>query len=163
MLAAPVGAAQTVRASLDVPKRRHSFASKLSCVSNPFDPPYEYGRMEAPPESALARLMRSAICSSASSHEIRLNLPSPLRPFRIAGYRRRSGPYRRSPNFRTFAQMNPSVTGFLCDPSISITRPRWTVTVKLHASGQSSGHAVSTAEDGPPRTGSPRLSRADMD
>src|SRR4030095_14312632 len=91
-----------------------------------------------------------------------LNLPSPLRPFRIAGYRRRSGPYRRSLNFRTFAQMNPSVTGFLCDPSISTTRPRWTVTVRLHASGQASGQAVSTAEAGPPRTGSRTLSGEDI-
>ena len=39
MLAAPVGAAQTVRASRDVPKRRQSCASRLSCVSNPFEPP----------------------------------------------------------------------------------------------------------------------------
>ena len=39
LLAAPVGAAHTVRASRDAPKRRNSIASALSCVSSPFEPP----------------------------------------------------------------------------------------------------------------------------
>jgi hypothetical protein len=39
MFATPVGAAQTVRASREVPKRRQSWASMLSWVSRPFEPP----------------------------------------------------------------------------------------------------------------------------
>jgi hypothetical protein len=85
MFAVPVGAAHTVRSSRDVPKRRQSCASRLSCVRNPFDPPYEYGRIDAPPCSCFARRNRPAINSSASSHGTRLNLPSPLRPLRTAG------------------------------------------------------------------------------
>ena len=38
-VAAPVGAAQTVRASRDAPSRRKSVASLVSCVSRPFEPP----------------------------------------------------------------------------------------------------------------------------
>src|SRR5437764_818245 len=52
--------------------------------------------------------------------------------------------------------MYPSVTGFLRDPSIVMTLPCCTVTARLNASGQSSGHGVSTTEAGPPRTGSGR-------
>src|SRR6188508_404266 len=50
--------------------------------------------------------------------------------------------------------MNPLVTGFLCDPSSATTLPCCTVTASVHASGQSSGHAVSTIVAGPRRTGS---------
>src|SRR3954465_15619237 len=50
--------------------------------------------------------------------------------------------------------MYPSVTGFLCDPSIVITLPCGTVTARLQASGKSSGHAVSITDAGPPRIGS---------
>ena len=39
LLAAPVGAAHTVRARRDAPSRRKSVASPVSCVSRPFDPP----------------------------------------------------------------------------------------------------------------------------
>ena len=85
MFAAPVGAAQTVRASRDVPKRRHNCASKLSCVSSPFDPPYEKGRIDAPPCFAFAASKRDATRSMASSHDTRSNLPTPLRPLRTAG------------------------------------------------------------------------------
>src|SRR5215472_8532006 len=45
--------------------------------------------------------------------------------------------------------MNPSVTGFLNEPSILTTRPWCTVTASEQASGQSSGHAVSTVDEGP--------------
>ena len=44
------------------------------------------------------------------------------------------------------------MTGFLRDPSILMTLPICTVTARLHASGQSSGHAVSTTDVGPPST-----------
>src|SRR3954466_3674379 len=144
MFAAPVGAAHTVRARRDVPNLRQTCASMLSCVSKPFDPPYEYGRMLAPPACAFAARIFSTISSNASSHETRLNWPSPFLPVRTAGYISRSGPYTSSPNLRTFAQMKPSVTGFLREPSILMILPFFTVTARLHASGQSSGHAVST-------------------
>src|SRR5437879_1388395 len=49
--------------------------------------------------------------------------------------------------------MNPPVTGFLFEPSMLTTLPCCTVTDKLQASGQSSGHAVSTTETGPRRIG----------
>ena len=56
--------------------------------------------------------------------DTRSNLaPSPLGPLRTAGYKRRSLPYTRSPNRRTFAQMYPSVIGLLVDPSIFVIRP----------------------------------------
>ena len=42
-------AAHTVRASREAPRRRKSVASLVSCVSNPFDPPYEYGKIDSPP------------------------------------------------------------------------------------------------------------------
>src|SRR5438132_1261686 len=48
--------------------------------------------------------------------------------------------------------MKPSVTGFLCDPSMLIARPLSTVTTRLQASGQSSGQAVSTTAVDPPGT-----------
>ena len=67
MFAAPVGAAHSVRASLDVPSRRHNFASKLSWVISPFDPPYEYGRIDSAPDSVVARFTRETMSSSASS------------------------------------------------------------------------------------------------
>src|SRR5262245_35400507 len=50
--------------------------------------------------------------------------------------------------------MYPPVTGFFCEPSMLMTFPRWTVTARLQASGQSRGQAVSTTVAGPPRTGS---------
>ena len=37
--AAPVGAAQSVRARRDAPKRRKNRASSNSCVRRPFEPP----------------------------------------------------------------------------------------------------------------------------
>src|SRR5262245_7883480 len=46
--------------------------------------------------------------------------------------------------------MKPPVTGLLCEPSMAITLPCWTVTDSVHASGQSSGQAESTTEAGPP-------------
>src|SRR5258706_15248488 len=46
--------------------------------------------------------------------------------------------------------MKPSVTGFFCEPSISTSLPCLTVTARLQASGQSSGHAVSMTDAGPP-------------
>ena len=58
MAAAPVGAAHTVRARRDAPKRRHNVASRLSCVSSPFDPPYENGRIDSAPHDAMASCMR---------------------------------------------------------------------------------------------------------
>src|SRR5688572_4679802 len=82
--------------------------------------------------------------SIASSHSMRVNRPSPFGPVRTAGYCSRASPYTRSPNFLTFAQMYPAVGGFSAEPSISTTRPLLTVTARLHESGQSSGHAVST-------------------
>src|SRR5439155_21641197 len=95
-----------------------------------------------------------APASRASPHVAGLTWPSPLRPLRIAGYSRRSGPYTRSPNRRALAQMYPSVTGFLREPSMVTILPFWTVTARLHASGQSGGHAVSTTAAGPLRIGS---------
>jgi hypothetical protein len=118
MFAALVGAAHTVRARREVPNLRHNCASMLSCVRRPFDPPYEYGRIDSPPLSAFARVKRATTSSSASSHGTRLKCPSPFLPMRTAGYSTRSGPYRRAPNLRTFAQMYPSVTGFFFEPSI---------------------------------------------
>src|SRR5262249_56462235 len=50
--------------------------------------------------------------------------------------------------------MNPFVTGCRLEPSILMILPCCTVTDRLHASGQSSGHAESTTEAGPPRMGS---------
>src|SRR3954471_13524380 len=47
--------------------------------------------------------------------------------------------------------MNPSVTGFLRDPSIVTILPWWTVTESEQASGQSSGQALSSTDAGPPR------------
>ncbi len=41
---------------------------------------------------------------------------------------------------RTFAQMNPSVSGLTLLPATLATRPSSTFTSRLHASGQSSGH-----------------------
>ena len=79
MLAAPVGAAQTVRASRDAPSRRNSVASLVSCVSRPFEPPYEYGRIDSPPH-CVARLAHPlGDQASASSHETRVEAGQPLR------------------------------------------------------------------------------------
>src|SRR6476469_1940794 len=50
--------------------------------------------------------------------------------------------------------MKPLVTGFFDEPSMLMTLPCCTVTARLQASGQSSGHAVSTTDAGPPRIGS---------
>ena len=59
MFAAPVGAAQTVRASLDAPSRRKSVASLVSWVSSPLDPPYRVGedRLAAPRIARLNQLL----------------------------------------------------------------------------------------------------------
>ena len=46
------------------------------------------------------------------------------------------------------------VEGFFDEPSMLITLPCCTVTARLHASGQSSGHAVSMTDAGPRRIGS---------
>ena len=56
MFAAPVGAAHTVRARRDVPNRRHNWASMLSCVIRPFDPPY---RVRKDRRAAMAGLCRA--------------------------------------------------------------------------------------------------------
>jgi hypothetical protein len=45
----------------------------LSCVSRPFEPPYEYGRIDSAPAVALACSKRDATSSSAASHVTRVN------------------------------------------------------------------------------------------
>ena len=65
--------------------------------------------MDSAPCVVRARSIRSTMSASASSHVARWNRPSPFLPFRMPGCWRRSGPYTRSPNLRTLAQMNPPV------------------------------------------------------
>ena len=84
---------------------RNSVASLVSCVSRPLEPPYEYGRIDSPPHRSRASTNFCAMRVSASSHETRWKLARPFGPLRIAGYSRRSAPYTRSGNRRTFAQM----------------------------------------------------------
>ena len=105
-------------------------------------------RLRAPRLPDFAHLLDNP-CPSAVSQVTCSNRPSPLRPFRIPGLRMRSGPYTRSSNLRTFAQMKPSVTGLRWEPSIVRTLPFCTETERLQESGQSSGQAVSTTDTGP--------------
>ena len=78
----------------------------------------------------------------ASSQVRRENAALPFGPTRPIGCWTLAAPCTRSPKRRTFAQMNPPVTGFRREPSSVVTRPALVLTSKLQESGQSSGQAV---------------------
>src|SRR5512139_2944111 len=118
--------------------------------------------MDSPPQVSRAWRSLSAMSPSASSHSTRLNAPLPLAPTRTAGCSRRSSPYTRSPKRRTLAQMYAFVTSLAVPPSMAVMRPPRSVTRSVQASGQSSGHAVSTRDSGgatPGRMAIPRSYR----
>ena len=106
MLAAPVGAAQTVRARRDAPSRRNSVASLVSCVSSPFEPPYEYGRIDSPPQrvARLAQPLGDQRQRVVPRHALEAG-----QPFRALADGRIEQPIRRRRrargNARTLAQM----------------------------------------------------------
>src|SRR5262245_61385103 len=95
------------------------------------------------PCSAMTAVNRSWIRSSASSHEIRANLPSPFAPTRRSGVRNRAGPWTNSGyDAGTFAHSTPSVYGLARVPRMSTIVSFSTVTAMLQVSGQSSGQTL---------------------
>ena len=61
----------------DARNRRNSAASVVSCVSNPFEPPCDRGRIDSEPNSVLTSRIFAAMSSRASSHSTRRNRPNP--------------------------------------------------------------------------------------
>ena len=76
----------------------------------------------------------------ASSHETRSNSPLPFGPVRRSGVFTRNGEYTRSVYSWTLPQMTARVNGCPGFPVTSTMRPSSTVTMRLHAEGQSWGH-----------------------
>ncbi len=103
--AAPVGAAHTVRARREAPRRRNSRASIVSCVSSPFEPPYEKGRIDSPPHVS-RRLQRlgdalDRLVPGRCARRRRM----PFGPIRTAGTQQPIGAVDALAKRRTFAQM----------------------------------------------------------
>src|SRR5215469_12971433 len=121
-------------------------------------PEPRYGQMASAPNSRLMRLRRSAISSSASSHEMRSNSPAPFGPTRRIGWRRRSGDCVYAMKSSSLLHRTPRVKGCAGSPCSFTARPSLTVTIQLHVSGQSIGHAPSTRDS--PSMLMPLLSRS---
>src|SRR5215510_1781137 len=76
--------------------------------------------------------------SNASPQEIRLKRLAPRGPTRLRGVVSRPGPCTKSAELcATLLQMTPLVSGNASEPRTLVMRPRSTVTIRLHVSGQS--------------------------
>src|SRR5215831_3660751 len=114
--------------------------------SSPMLPEPRYGQMASAPNSRITRPNRSAISSSASLQVTRSKSPAPFGPTRRIGYRRRSGDCVYATKSSSLLQRTPRVKGCEESPSSFTARPSLTVTIQLHVSGQSIGHAPRTRD-----------------
>src|SRR5215472_11379509 len=114
--------------------------------SSPMLPEPRYGQMASAPNSRITRPNRSAISSSASLQVTRSKSPAPFGPTRRIGYRRRSGDCVYATKSSSLLQRTPRVKGCEGSPSSFTARPSLTVTIQLHVSGQSIGHAPKTRD-----------------
>src|SRR5271170_6856473 len=89
------------------------------------------------PDCSMIEFHLAAISSTASSHPMEANLPSPLAPIRRRGVAIRSGEMTSSASRLVLAQAKPEVNGWSGSPRTCATCPFSTLTSSEHESGQS--------------------------
>src|SRR5271155_123520 len=96
------------------------------------------------PDSSMIEFHLAAISSTASSHPMEANLPSPLAPIRRRGVAIRSGELTSSASRLVLAQAKPAVNGWSGSPRTCATCPFSTLTSSEHESGQSCAQTTRT-------------------